>query len=409
MKKKGASTAFASAAIAVCILAGCAGSPTETTSESRPAPLPPKVWLGTMMRNVDLVPSADTDGAASGARIEMVLPGSPADKAGLRTDDIILWANSQRIASSDALSGLISAVPAPATIPVILLRDGNKATLSVALEARPKDADKRFADALVQSIRTEQDTAYKDEKAAMAKQAFDHYVQAERLLLLHEESYHARIDPAMDFDIAHMATLLKLPGVRPPIPAEADRHNRRAVSILRTASTDADNDRASAEFRDAIYEAPWVPDLHMNRGLALARAGYTEAAIGELRRYMVLDPAAPDAALVKQRITELELLAEERKPWYPLLGPWTYPNGKTEMLSLRGPKLTLTLVTPPREPETADRAGDVICQGTIHGTQMQGKCYDRPTDPGDVRCLGATQEYNARGGIDAGGRLVIEA
>jgi hypothetical protein len=367
------------------------------------------VWLGTMMRSVDLVPSADTDGAASGARIEMVLPGSPAEKAGLRSDDIVLWANSQRIATGDALIGLIRAVPGPAAIPVILLRDGKKMTLSVALEARPQDADKRFADTLAQSIRTEQDAAYKGEKAGAAKEAFDHYVRAERLLLLLEQSYHGRIDQAMDFDVAHMAMLLKQPGVRRAIPTEADRHNRRAVSILKSASTDADNDRASVEFRDAIYEAPWVPDLHMNRGLALARAGYTEGAIGELRRYLVLDPAALDAASVKQRITELELLADERKPWYPLLGPWTYPNGKSEVLTLRGRKLTLTLVTPPREREMADRAGDVICQGTIHGTQMQGKCYDRPTEPGDIKCLGATQEYDARGSIDAGGQLVIEA
>jgi hypothetical protein len=112
---------------------------------------------------------------------------------------------------------------------------------------------------------------------------------------------------------------------------------------------------------------------------------------------------------VKQKITELEVLADERRPWYPLLGPWNYADGKSEQLKLRGRTLTLTLVTPSGKPVSADRPGDVICRGTIHGSQMQGKCYDRPTDLNDIKCLGATQEYDARGAIDASGQFVIEA
>jgi hypothetical protein len=146
----------------------------------------------------------------------------------------------------------------------------------------------------------------------------------------------------------------------------------------------------------------------MNHGLALARAGYTEGAISELRRYLVLDPAARDAASVKQTLTELELLADERKPWYPVLRTWTYPNGLVETVALRGRNLTLTVVTLPRDAKTADRAGDVICRGTIHGTQMLGKCYVRPTDRDDIKCFGATHEHEARGSLETG-RFHIEA
>ena len=409
MRIRGLGAAIACAIVALMILSACASGGGESETAGPPAVKPAKVWLGVLTRDVEFPPSAATDGAAGGSRVEILAPGAPAEKAGVRDGDVILWIGGRPTPSTLALVDALKAVDGPKAIPVTVLREGKKVVLSASVEERPADADQRYSKVLIDGIGAEQKAASDAESAGDAKKAFDHYLRAERLLMLQNRYYRAGIDQAMDFDIAHMAELLKKRGLRPGVPAEADRHNRRAVAILRTASTDEDNDRAAFEFSEAIYEAPWVPDLHLNRGLALEKAGYTEAAIVELRQYLVLDPGARDAGAVRQKITELEVLAEERRAWVPFIGPWTYASGNVENLALRGRKLTLTLATRSASYDAADRPGDVLCYGTIHGREMGGKCIDRPNAENDIRCLGANEEFNARGRIDASNTLVIES
>jgi serine protease Do len=74
----------------------------------------------------------------SGALIEQVEPGSPADDAGIRRGDIITAAGSEEILSSgDLLSALRDYLPGD-SVRLTVLSDGEKTTLQVNLAERPQ-------------------------------------------------------------------------------------------------------------------------------------------------------------------------------------------------------------------------------------------------------------------------------
>ncbi len=66
-----------------------------------------------------------------------VLPGSPAQKAGLKEGDIITDVRGQRVTKDKPLSVLIQKFSVGDTIPLKVLRDKKRITLSVKLEERP--------------------------------------------------------------------------------------------------------------------------------------------------------------------------------------------------------------------------------------------------------------------------------
>lgn len=81
---------------------------------------------------------ARTDGGA-GSIIATVQPGSPAQKAGIRVDDIVLAVDGEQV---NGQAGLVAAIrdrnPGD-TISVELVRDGERITVSATLIARPKE------------------------------------------------------------------------------------------------------------------------------------------------------------------------------------------------------------------------------------------------------------------------------
>lgn len=66
-----------------------------------------------------------------GAAITQVEPGSPADKAGLQPYDVILKFNGKTIRDSTDLPPIVSQTPVDSSVPVELLRDGERLTLDV--------------------------------------------------------------------------------------------------------------------------------------------------------------------------------------------------------------------------------------------------------------------------------------
>lgn len=73
------------------------------------------------------------------AMVASVNPNSPADKAGLQKDDIILAVNGQKLRTSNQLSVYIGNLMPGSTVNLLINRDEQEKTISVTLGERPTD------------------------------------------------------------------------------------------------------------------------------------------------------------------------------------------------------------------------------------------------------------------------------
>lgn len=388
------------------LVAGCAppnGAPPPTAAAP---PAKPGVFFGARVVQVALDPSQPgSNGQAIAMRVAFTLDDSPSRAAGIRDDDLILALDGQPVTSEAQFQQAFIDRGPNASVKVTVLREGHPLTLDVTTLPRPADLDTRYATYAETHMKSEHQAAADAQAAGDRRAAFDHEVRALRLSF-----FATRNDAATQFyndGLAHLATLL--PGLRPPavIPAEADWQNRRAVAILRSATRPEDYDRASGEFGAAMYAAPWVSDLYINLALTEEKAGYPEPAMVDLRRYLALSPGSRDSDQIKQRLAALEILAEERRPWLPFLGPSTRTDHSVEMVTLRGRDLKITMVAPPNPPnDRRDRVGDTIVSGTIRGATFTGKAPNRTSDEQTVRCFGPDEDLDAQGEIDGSGKTL---
>ncbi len=67
-----------------------------------------------------------------------VIPGSPADKAGIRENDIIVSVDDQELINGNSLNALIGQQSVGDTIQLGIIRKGSKVTVTVVLEKRPQ-------------------------------------------------------------------------------------------------------------------------------------------------------------------------------------------------------------------------------------------------------------------------------
>lgn len=72
----------------------------------------------------------------SGAHVNQVVAGSPADNAGIETDDVIIRWNDQRVESARQLTRLVRETPPGRTVQLELIRNGNAVTLGVDVGTR---------------------------------------------------------------------------------------------------------------------------------------------------------------------------------------------------------------------------------------------------------------------------------
>ena len=102
-------------------------------------------WLGVQIQDVDREMAASFGlNRPEGALVAQVLAGSPAAGADLRAGDVILGVNGRRVDSAAALPPLVGAVSPGQTAELQVLRDGDRQTLDVEIEALPKNALARF-------------------------------------------------------------------------------------------------------------------------------------------------------------------------------------------------------------------------------------------------------------------------
>ena len=97
-------------------------------------------WLGVGIQ--DLTPElADYYGlkAQKGVLVTQVFEGDPADKAGIKVNDIILSVDGQKVTTGRELSAMIANTPVGSQTTVDLIRDGKAESLTVTLAKRDDD------------------------------------------------------------------------------------------------------------------------------------------------------------------------------------------------------------------------------------------------------------------------------
>jgi len=75
-----------------------------------------------------------------GAVVMMVGAGSPAEKAGIQLEDVIVAINGQRVDDSSRLRLIVSGTKPGTVIPIEVLRNGNPITVNATLDALPEEA-----------------------------------------------------------------------------------------------------------------------------------------------------------------------------------------------------------------------------------------------------------------------------
>ncbi len=121
------------------LIIGVAGTPVSRAADTGQTP-----WLGVYMQEVseDLREGLDYDGPG-GVIVSRVVRGSPAEKAGLRRDDVIVRLNGRLVDSPDELSDMVAESRVGQRMSVQVFRDGKLQTLAVTLGSRAAGAEPR--------------------------------------------------------------------------------------------------------------------------------------------------------------------------------------------------------------------------------------------------------------------------
>jgi putative serine protease PepD len=77
------------------------------------------------------------DGSNGGAEIGLIVPGSPAAKAGLQAKDVIVAWNGKTLLNSDALTAVVTAAHVGETVTLTIRRGGETKTVKVTLGDQP--------------------------------------------------------------------------------------------------------------------------------------------------------------------------------------------------------------------------------------------------------------------------------
>ena len=97
-------------------------------------------YIGTQIQAVDAKTAKQFNVKVNeGTIVHSVLPGSPAEKAGLEPGDVVLNLNGQKIDSPSALQGVVEQLSIGKTYPLEIIRGGQRQKLNVTIEQLPKD------------------------------------------------------------------------------------------------------------------------------------------------------------------------------------------------------------------------------------------------------------------------------
>ncbi len=94
----------------------------------------------------------------------------------------------------------------------------------------------------------------------------------------------------------------------PQLPEDARRHKIQAETAVRQKRYMD----AIRSYDDALRIAPWWPDGYYNRALLSAEEGVYREAIGDMKKYLQLEPTATDARTAQDKIYEWEGMESKR-------------------------------------------------------------------------------------------------
>ena len=91
-------------------------------------------WLGAAIQNLnsDLAASFNYD-STDGVLVGQVVPGSPAEKAGLQAGDIVVELNGRQQLNANGLRNQVARIKPETSVPLVVMRDGNRVTLNVEI------------------------------------------------------------------------------------------------------------------------------------------------------------------------------------------------------------------------------------------------------------------------------------
>jgi serine protease Do len=99
-------------------------------------------WLGVQLQSLDPALAKQLGlKDVRGALVAGILAGSPAEKAGIQTGDVIVEWNGQKVVDGLELPLLVARTGVGKTVKVVVLRDGKEETLEVAVGERPANID----------------------------------------------------------------------------------------------------------------------------------------------------------------------------------------------------------------------------------------------------------------------------
>jgi S1-C subfamily serine protease len=96
-------------------------------------------YIGVNIKTIDEATSRELD-LPVGALVAEVVPDSPADQAGLQTDDVIIKVGDQKVASSEELVTEIRKRKVGDTVTITYIRDGDERTAELRLAEKPRQS-----------------------------------------------------------------------------------------------------------------------------------------------------------------------------------------------------------------------------------------------------------------------------
>jgi membrane-associated protease RseP (regulator of RpoE activity) len=219
----------------------------------------PRGDLGAFVRSLDPA-LAKACGAEKGAYVNQVMPGGPADKAGIRAEDVIVQYGEKQIGSTDELIQAVGQTTPGTVVPVTVVRKGERKTVEVAIGQVP----------------LEQYVAYLQKNPN---------------------------DSALRERIIKLALALNPP---PAIPEEARRHFVMAMTLFNDAKKPEDFSGSIDEFKSALLIAPWWPEANQHLGLALEAAQRYDEATSALKLYLATNPAEANARAAQDEIYKID-------------------------------------------------------------------------------------------------------